>query len=242
MYGDTRAFCKNSETGMDDLAHQTAAKKFLQTCLDWQLSIRELVADAQNCHLCPRMSGSRRVLTDLNGPWQARVMFVAEAPGRLGAERTGIPLFGDRTGDRFEELLHAMQWYRCDVFITNAILCNPLDINGNNGSPTGAEISNCSSLLRRTIELVNPLVVVSLGRVSLKALALVYEHNLELRASVGRLVPWYGRWLGVLYHPGPRTAVHRPWRKQLQDAQTIARISEPILSIAGPSLHRVLYD
>jgi uracil-DNA glycosylase family 4 len=169
-------------------------------------------------------------------------MFVAEAPGRLGAERTGIPLFGDRTGDRFEQLLDAMQWYRCDVFITNAILCNPLDINGNNGSPTGAEISNCSSLLRRTIDLVDPLVVVSLGRVSLKALALVHEHKLELRASVGKLVPWYGRWLGVLYHPGPRTAVHRPWRKQVQDAQAIARTSAPILSVAGRSGHQAHFE
>src|SRR5260370_3094193 len=214
----------------------------LQPHREWRFSADQLVSDAQACHLCPRMSLSRRVLGNLNGPWDARIMFVAEAPGRLGAEKTGIPLFGDRTGDRFEELLRAMQWYRCDVFITNSILCNPRDLNDNNGSPTTTEISTCSSLLRRTIDTVNPLIVVSLGRVSLKALALVCEHNLELRAAVGRLVPWYGRRLGVLYHPGPRTAVHRPWSKQVHDAQTIARTAAPILSIAGSSAHRSLYD
>jgi uracil-DNA glycosylase family 4 len=188
------------------------------------------------------MLRSRRVLSDLNGPWGAKVMFVAEAPGRLGAERTGIPLFGDRTGDRFEELLRAMQWHRCDVFITNAVLCNPRDVNGNNGIPAPTEILNCSSFLRRTIDLVNPAVVISLGRVSLKALSLVCKHDLELRTSVGTLVAWYGRQLGILYHPGPRTAVHRPWLRQLEDARTIARTMADALSFPRPSLHCAAYE
>src|SRR5579859_4259796 len=68
-----------------------------------------LLQDAQACSLCERMTCSRRVLSDLNGHWNADIVFVAEAPGRLGAEKTGIPLFGDRTGDRFEELLRAMR-------------------------------------------------------------------------------------------------------------------------------------
>lgn len=204
-------------------------KEPLQPSLDLRPSIVKLVSDAQDCELCPRMSHSRRVLSDLNGPWGARVMFVAEAPGRLGAERTGIPLFGDRTGDRFEELLQAMKWHRRDVFITNAILCNPRDANGNNCVPAITEISNCSSFLRRTIDAVNPVVVISLGRVSLKALALVCQHDLELQPSVGRLVSWYGRQLGVLYHPGPRTAVHRSWSKQLRDAEKIAEKVGPFL-------------
>ena len=207
-----------------------------------KFSTDQLTSDAQACLLCPRMSNSRRVLGDLNGPWNARIMFVAEAPGRLGAEKTGIPLFGDRTGDRFEELLRAMHWYRCDVFITNAIICNPRDNDGNNGSPTTTEISNCSSILRRTIDTVNPLIIVSLGRVSLKALALVREHNLELRSAVGQLVPWYGRRLGVLYHPGPRTVVHRPWRTQIKDAENIARTAKSFLPTGSPSLHQDLYD
>jgi uracil-DNA glycosylase family 4 len=203
-------------------------------------SREQLVDDAKACVLCPRMLRSRRVLSELNGSWDARVMFVAEAPGRLGAERTGIPLFGDRTGDRFEELLSAMQWHRCNIFITNAILCNPRDLNGNNGSPKPAEILNCSSFLRRTIDLVNPAVVISLGRVSLKALSLVCRHDLELRTSVGTLVHWYGRRLGVLYHPGPRTAVHRSWLRQLQDAQAIARTVAD--SLSGPSSHSAAYE
>lgn len=189
------------------------------------------------------MSHSRRVLGDPNGPWDARIMFIAEAPGRLGAEKTGIPLFGDRTGDRFEELLGAMQWHRCDVFITNAILCNPRDLNGNNGSPSSTEISNCSSFLRRTIDLVDPLVVISLGRVALSALGMICKHDLNLRTSVGELVEWYGRRLGVLYHPGPRTVIHRPWKKQVRDAQILARNASLFIATgARQSFHQALYE
>src|SRR3954470_15153886 len=60
----------------------------------------QLLQEVQACVLCNRMGCSRRVLSDLNGDWGSHILFVAEAPGRLGAEKTGIPLFGDRTGDR----------------------------------------------------------------------------------------------------------------------------------------------
>ncbi|MGH9433394.1 MAG: uracil-DNA glycosylase family protein, partial [Terriglobia bacterium] len=91
------------------------------------------------------MKCSRKVLSDRNGDWSAEILFVAEAPGRLGAEVTGVPLFGDRTGDRFEEILKRMKLRRSDVFITNAVLCNPRDDDGNNDTPKRLEIDNCSS-------------------------------------------------------------------------------------------------
>ena len=168
------------------------------------------------------MCNSRRVLSDLNGDWHAKVLFVAEAPGRLGAEKTGIPLFGDRTGDRFEELLQKMNLRRGEVFITNAVLCNPRDHDGNNDTPTKNEIANCSAFLLRTIELVSPRVVIALGRTALHALSLIVPHRLTLKDSVGTLTSWSTFKLGVLYHPGPRTAVHRTWEKQLEDASNMA--------------------
>lgn len=178
--------------------------------------------DVRTCALCPRMCLSRRVLSDFNGNWKAEVLFLAEAPGRLGAEKTGIPLFGDRTGDRFEELLKLMRFSRADVFISNAILCNPRDDDGNNDSPAIEEIRNCSPFLKRTIETVSPKVVVALGRIALNALALISPHRLDLKGSVGTISTWNRCKLGVLYHPGPRAAVHRPWETQLKDATKLA--------------------
>jgi uracil-DNA glycosylase family 4 len=158
-------------------------------------------------------------------------MFIAEAPGRLGAEVTGIPLFGDRTGDRFEELLAAMSWRRSSVFITNAVLCNPRDELGNNDSPLTSEIHNCSQLLRRTIEAVNPKLVIVLGRVALNATNKIVPHELELKDAVGSVNAWGPRNLGVLYHPGPRTQVHRSWSTQIADAKRVAEWAKHNLGI-----------
>lgn len=185
------------------------------------------------------MGNSKRVLTDLNGPWDAQVVFVAEAPGRLGAEVTGVPLFGDRTGDRFEELLSVMKWNRSDVFITNAVLCNPRDEHGNNDTPTRKEIANCSQLLKRTLDVINPVLVVALGRVALDALRAISDHEADLRTHAGNVIPWANRRLGILYHPGPRTAVHRSWELQLRDAQQIAEAAAGFLK---PRTHCASYQ
>jgi uracil-DNA glycosylase family 4 len=164
------------------------------------------------------------VLSDLNGEWCAPTLFVAEAPGRLGAEKTGIPLFGDRTGDRFELLLSEMGLKRNEVFITNAILCNPRDEDGNNSSPSLIEIRNCGQFLKRTIEVVNPRVVVTLGRIALEALKSIEPHDANLKEDVGKMRPWGMRQLVVLYHPGPRTVVHRSWAVQLSDARIAGKL------------------
>jgi len=177
------------------------------------------------------MAESRRVLSDLNGDWGAKALFVAEAPGRLGAQLTGIPLSQDRTGMRFEELLKAMGWSRFCVFITNAVLCNPRDKNGNNDKPLSTEISNCSRFLRRTIDLVNPMLVVALGSVALEALKNVHPHGCTVKRFCGKAVPWSQRHLGVLYHPSPRTQTQRTWEEQIADARSLASFARQQLGI-----------
>lgn len=190
-----------------------------------------LVSDAQKCLLCPRMDGSRRVLSDLNGDWGAKALFVAEAPGRLGAQRTGVPLSQDRTGLRFEQLLGAMGWSRPSVFITNAVLCNPRDANGNNDKPSATEIRNCAGFLRRTIEIVDPLLVIALGGVALNALTSVEPHTCTVRGFCGKAIPWGKRYLGVLYHPSPRTQTQRTWAEQIADAQSLASFARQLLGV-----------
>src|SRR5206468_4905877 len=109
-----------------------------------------LVARAQACRLCPRMEGRRRVLGPGNGPPDARVLFVAEAPGRLGGDRTGVPLSSDQTGRNFARLLAAAGLRRDEVFVTNAVLCNPRSTGGLNRPPGRVELANCREHLRRT--------------------------------------------------------------------------------------------
>jgi uracil-DNA glycosylase family 4 len=177
-----------------------------------------LVRRARACRLCASMAGRRRVLGCANGAPGARVLFVGEAPGRYGADRTDVPFHGDRSGQRFERLLGVTGWSRGEVFVTNAVLCNPRSADGRNRSPNHAELANCRRHLVDTIEVVGPRVVVALGGWALRALAAVHPHQLSLREDVGRPVAWRrGVWLTVLYHPGARATVHRSDARQEED-------------------------
>jgi len=188
----------------------------------------DLVESVQHCNLCPRLCGRMRVLSAANGNLDSKVLFVAEAPGRLGADRTGIPLCGDRTGDNFEALLGNVGWRREEVFITNAVLCNPQEENGTNGTPTKEEIANCSAYLEMVIALIRPDVIATLGATALEAMSLLRPHGITLRGSVAQLVPWRGTRLFPLYHPGPRATVHRSLAKQRSDFMVLAKAVHPV--------------
>jgi len=187
----------------------------------------DLVESVRHCDLCPRLRDRRKVLSSANGTVDSKVLFMAEAPGRLGADRTGIPLYGDRTGDNFEALLGNIGWRREDVFITNAVLCNPKLENGNNGTPTPDEIANCSAYLEMIIALICPDVIVTLGTTALGALDLISPHGIELRQGVAKPVPWRSARLFPLYHPGPRAMVHRSQAKQRSDFILLSKLVHP---------------
>lgn len=175
-----------------------------------QYDFNLLARDVHCCDLCPRMEGRFRVFGAKNGPIDASVLFIAEAPGRLGADRVGIPLSGDQTGRNFEALLQVARLDRDAVFITNAVLCNPRNKQGNNASPNSVEIRNCSQYLSRTIELLQPRFVITLGQVALHTLQHIEDHALVLSQHAGIPHVWHERWLIPLYHPGPRARIYRP--------------------------------
>ena len=176
-----------------------------------------LVAEVQACRRCPTMEGRRRVLSPANGPLDARVLFVAEAPGRLGGDRTGVPLTSDQTGRNFGRLLAHAGLSRDHVFVTNAALCNPRSAAGLNRPPSRLELARCVDHLRSTLDLVGAPIVASLGAVALRQLGEIEPHGLTLREDVGRPVRWRDRWLIPLYHPGPRAQIHRPIGRQMDD-------------------------
>ena len=167
------------------------------------------------------MTGRRRVLSSLNGDVGARILFVGEAPGRLGAERHGIPFHGDAAGHNFESLLAACNISRDKVFITNAVLCNPQTPEGHNAKPTKKELANCRQWLQATVELISPTMVVALGAVALETLGTIEPHCLQVSQNVGTIIPWHGRKLAVLFHPSNRTLAQRPLEKQINDWQGV---------------------
>lgn len=171
------------------------------------------------------MCGRRAVLSELNGAPGASVMFIGEAPGRQGGDRTCIPFYGDQSGRNFMRFIASINLPRSSIFITNAVLCNPRRESGANRAPTRAEMRNCSDFLRRQIGIVSPRVIATMGRVALEALSGIEYHQLNLREAAGKVFEWGGRFLLVpLYHPSPQVlASHRREAEQLRDYRAVAR-------------------
>ncbi len=172
------------------------------------------------------MAASRPILGPTNGPVPAEVMLIGEAPGRLGAARTGVPFSGDQSARNLERLLNAAGWTRDDVFLTNAVLCHPRTETGGNRRPDRSEVRRCSGWLREQIAIVDPAVVGALGIVALDALALIETHNAELRRDAGKAIPWDGRLLVPLYHPSPRAQIHRSMAAQEADFRSLRQVWE----------------
>jgi DNA polymerase len=168
-----------------------------------------LCAEAQACQICPDLRERTAVLSELNGSLKPKAMFIAEAPGRQGADRTRVPFSGDRSGANFRLLLESIGLDRKDIFITNAVMCSPRSATGANRKPHKSEINNCSSFLGRQIALV-------------EALKAIEYHEFILKNDAGKILDWNGRKLVPLYHPSPQVVISvRRMPQQLEDFQVL---------------------
>ncbi len=198
----------------------------------------QLVSDAGSCKLCPAMCDRAAVFSALNGSLAARVMFIGEAPGRKGADRTHVPFSGDQSGKNFDRFIASIGLGREEIFITSAALCNPRTDSGANRKPAKSEVANCSQFLRRAIEIIDPRVVVTLGSVALEALKKIKWHELNLKEASGKVHDWDDRLLVPIYHPSPQVlASHRREAAQLQDYQIVAQAIEQHRSSIALSRH-----
>ena len=175
---------------------------------DKEKEFRKLSKNSSLCRLCPAMSDLPAILSSKNGSIHTDLVFVAEAPGRFGSGRTGTPFHGDRSGDNFEQLLNHVGLKRKDIFITNAVLCNPLK-NGNNRRPTIKEIDNCISFLENLINLITPKIISTLGGVGLEAINRIFSVSYKLADVVASPLPIGKFILFPLYHPSPRVIYTR---------------------------------
>lgn len=201
-------------------------------------NFRDLCKQVQNCHKCPDMEDRSHVLFETNGDLDAKIMFIAEAPGWRGCDRTMIPLYGDSTGDRFQELLGIQAdpqhgWQNTKIFVTNAVLCNPRGENGGNKHPSPANCNNCQCYLKKTLEIINPEVVVCLGEVAAKALdkesPLMDQHRkqiatVKISELVGKELFWKDKKVYVVYHLSGYNYFRRSRQQQQQDWEPIRKL------------------
>ena len=121
----------------------------------------EAIADeVRTCTNC-RLHQTRNRAVPGEGDPDTEVIFVGEGPG-FNEDKQGRPFVG-RAGDLLVKLLATIGWRREDVFITNVVKCRPPD----NRDPFPDEIAACAPFLRRQLEVLDPAVVVTLGRFSM---------------------------------------------------------------------------
>jgi DNA polymerase len=125
------------------------------------------------------------------GPEDAEVMVVGEAPGRFDDEQ-GRPFVG-RAGQLLDELLREAGYARDEVFITNVVKARP----PGNRDPTRAEVEHWMPVLEQQLALVAPRLVVPLGRHALAHFA----PGAKIGEVHGRAISEHGRELFPLYHP-----------------------------------------
>lgn len=116
-----------------------------------------------NCEQCPLAAGRTNVVFGEGNPG-ACILFCGEAPGQE-EDREGSPFVGP-TGKFFDTLLAHAGINRQSTYITNVVACRPPE----NRDPTAAERNTCISRVHEIIYIVDPLVVVPVGKVALQAL------------------------------------------------------------------------
>ncbi|MHB8458446.1 MAG: uracil-DNA glycosylase family protein [Candidatus Limnocylindrales bacterium] len=123
-------------------------------------ALEAVAADVRICTRCRLHVGRTRAVPGEGHP-STEVVFVGEGPG-ANEDREGRPFVG-RAGDLLVKLLATIGWRRDEVFITNVVKCRPPE----NRDPEPDEIAACLPYLRRQLEILDPALIVTLGRHSL---------------------------------------------------------------------------
>ena len=119
-----------------------------------------IAAEVRACRRC-RLAEARTNAVPGEGHPDTEVLFVGEGPGET-EDRQGRPFVG-RAGQFLVRLLGSLGWRREEVFITNVVKCRP----PGNRDPQPDEIEACYPYLRRQIEVLEPALIVTLGRFSM---------------------------------------------------------------------------
>ena len=187
--------------------------------------LKAVYDQARGCMKCPHLAATRTSVVFGAGHADADLMFVGEAPG-ANEDKQGLPFVG-QAGRLLETLLNEIGLARADVFITNVLRCRP----PGNRDPLPQEIDACQDYLFRTIELVEPKVICTLGNFSTKLLradptGITRLHGRpEVRVIGPRAVRLY-----PIFHPA--AALYTP-RMQATLREDFARIPQ-LLALDAP--------
>ena len=188
--------------------------------------MRKLEERIKTCRKCP-LSQLRTNAVPGSGSYDAKVMFVGEAPG-YWEDQKGLPFVG-RAGKVLDELLREIGLSRDEVYITNIVKCRPPE----NRDPTEEEIKACSPYLDRQIDIIRPKVIVPLGRHSMRyilekfgfepePISRIHGKTFEAHTLFGKIT------IMPTYHPA--AALYRPqiMDELRKDFATLAKLLEKL--------------
>jgi len=178
----------------------------------WQV-LRQQVSACTQCELHRRRRQTVFGVGDQHADW----MVIGEAPG-AEEDRQGEPFVG-RAGKLLDAMLLAVGLQRQQVFIANILKCRPPD----NRDPHPGEVVSCETYLKKQIELIQPKIILTVGRIAAQNL-------LKVETPIGRMRGQRYRYPGsdipvvVTYHPAYLLRSPKEKRKSWQDLQLAMQI------------------
>lgn len=154
-------------------------------------SLDEIRTSMGQCNKCP-LHGGRTNIVFGQGPEDAGIMFIGEAPGAQ-EDKQGLPFVGP-AGQLLDRMLHAVGLHRKQVYITNIVKCRP----PNNRDPEPAESAACRAYLDAQVKALGPKAICTLGRPAAQA---VLDSKAPISAMRGN---WHAAWgvpLLPTFHP-----------------------------------------
>jgi len=154
-------------------------------------TLEEAAREASTCTRCRLAQGRTQVVYGVGDP-SADLMFIGEAPG-FHEDKQGEPFVG-AAGQLLNRMLAEVEIPRSDVYICNVAKCRP----PGNRDPLPDEIEACTPYLREQIQLIDPVVVVTLGN---WATRFILDKQVSISRVRGQRFPWSGRTVIPTFHP-----------------------------------------
>jgi uracil-DNA glycosylase len=175
-------------------------------------SLTQIIADLNGCVRCKLYSGRTNIVPG-EGNARAELVFVGEGPGEQ-EDLQGKPFVG-KAGQLLDRMIEAIGLSRDQVYIANVVKCRP----PGNRNPEADEIEACSEFLYRQLDVIQPKIIVALGKFAAQTLLKTEERITQLR---GRFYPYRGAQLMPTFHPSYLLRNPESKREVWADLQQVA--------------------
>lgn len=180
----------------------------------------QLRQQCMSCRACGLADTRANVVFGVGSP-TAEVLLVGEAPG-ASEDQQGEPFVG-AAGKLLDDMLAMIGLRRQEIYITNSVKCRP----PKNRDPLNTEKDACAGFLRRQLELMQPKILVCLGRISA---AEIIRPDFKITQEHGQFFEKNGMWMTALYHPA---ALLRDPAKKPETFQDLKRLQAKIREVCS---------